>query len=350
MERLSRLDRRCRSSCRLLLSGVLAVVTSSGCAEIAVGLGEVGNNWAFSPRERLSFACDFPPTVEPFPDSLSVPYAAFDGPEQERPHVAVLVVPSWYGRWTLHPRTVDGRPFLGRCSSTTTRSGSVYGEGKEPNPPEGTRTNECLRLALLPGSRIITLSAVSDGRGSVWDDTKVKGARIDGTVVFPARAGGLYSVHACLPKESQQALFWVRDETSLACVSAGCPPSEELPRWESPRVGDWRHVDGCHRGKLVIREVTLWSRGGGLSTGATVVGNLSGGDADADPEGRCLGDVVIVRDVRAHSGRTWVNVETVIGSQSGWIHATLLGPPADKAICSSPRFLLDTDALRKCSQ
>ena len=154
---------------RVGLGSLVAVATISGCYGIVEGLTEAAANSMFAPRERLSFSCNSKATLEPFQDSALVEHATFDGPVLERPAVAVLVIPGWrYSWWTLRAREVDGRPFQAQCSSEAKLEAST-----------AARTRECLRLAVLPGSRLITLSAVSEGRGSVWDDSKVKGARIE---------------------------------------------------------------------------------------------------------------------------------------------------------------------------
>jgi hypothetical protein len=192
-----------------------AVVLSNGC----LAHFDAPFNRMAAPRAKLWYPChEASRTV--FGDSHVIDLVAYDGQTRERSEVAVLVIP-WLGpfyaqpgahlaHWDLRARTLDGRSLSSECSK------------------EGTQPNECLRLALLPGSRVITLSVEAKASGSAMDATYVKGARTDGTVAFSARAGGLYSAQVCTLREGDKVMFWVRDEASLTCVSAGCPPADDL--------------------------------------------------------------------------------------------------------------------------
>jgi hypothetical protein len=75
---------------------------------------------------------------------------------------------------------------------------------------------DCFRLAILPGTHILTVHAVSEEWGR-------RPSRIHGRVQFTAEAGGLYSIHGCQAGLNHGPLFSVRDEKLLKCVSDVCP-------------------------------------------------------------------------------------------------------------------------------
>jgi hypothetical protein len=203
---------------------VIALALACGaCYEAMGGLGDALSNRITAPRDKLIFACG---ETRAFTDSQTIDHLAFDGPTRDRSEVAVLVIPGWYVPWTLQVRSIDGRQVAGECRPAEAGPKAAV-EPVTGDPPKERRVQECLRVALLAGHRIIRLSASSMGQGSAWDNTKVKGARADGTVVFPAQLGGLYSAHVCQPRQSARPVFWIRDEHTLTCVSAACPPVDE---------------------------------------------------------------------------------------------------------------------------
>ena len=212
------------SIARGLLIG--AAATCGACYDAMAGLGEALTNRTLAPRDKLFFLCA---GTRAFSDSPVVDRLGFDGPTRDRADVAVLVIPAgWFGSWTLRVMSVDGRPVPGECRSSEAAPESIV-EGRTSDSAGVARTDECLRVGLLAGSRVVALSARSKGYGSSWDNTKVKGARLDGTIVFPAKAGGLYSAHVCQPRQHPRPVFWIRDERSLTCISAACPPPEVPP-------------------------------------------------------------------------------------------------------------------------
>jgi hypothetical protein len=210
---------------------VVALALACGaCYEAMGAAGDALANQITAPRNKLIFACG---ETRTFTDSQVIDHVAFDGPTRNRSEVAVLVIPSWYAPWTLQIRSIDGRHVAGECRPGDAGPQADV-ETVTGNPPKETRVQECLRVALLAGNRAVRLSVSSKGHGSAWDNTKVKGARADGTVVFPAHVGGLYSAHVCQPRHNGRPVFWIRDEHTLTCVSAACPPVDQ----PSARLGE----------------------------------------------------------------------------------------------------------------
>lgn len=114
-----------------------------------------------------------------------------------------------------------------------------------------------------------------------------------------------------------------------------------------PKVGERFHVTGCERGKLVVPVVRLWSQPGGLAAGARPVGQVSG-EGRADQGLECQGSVVIAREVRTVGGRTFVKVETVVGSQVGWITDSFVGRRFERSQCAE-FFRSDQGAAKRCA-
>lgn len=114
-----------------------------------------------------------------------------------------------------------------------------------------------------------------------------------------------------------------------------------------PRTADrLTHITGCENGELMVPVVRLWSKPGGLAEGARPVGQLSG-DGREDRGLKCQGAVVFIRDSRVVSGRQFYKVETVVGSQTGWLTDSFIGRTFDRSQCAS-HFKSDPAYVTKC--
>ena len=114
------------------------------------------------------------------------------------------------------------------------------------------------------------------------------------------------------------------------------------------KTGDRFHITGCENDELMVGVVNLWSKPGGIAVGANVVGQLSG-DGRADQGLKCQGTVVIAKEIQNVKGRVFIKVETIIGSQEGWITDSFIGRKFDKSKCAK-FFVGNADANRKCSE
>jgi hypothetical protein len=149
-----------------------------------------------------------------FVDTPVTTHRAYLGPVRTPEEVAVLVTRSCWGVakvTLLETKAVDGGPDPEPPGPNTDS------EQRLRMSPGCGGTDEKHRLAVLPGNHTATLSTVSFEVGK-------KASRTDGRVQFLTEAGGLYSFRACRTNEGR-ALFWVRDERSIACVSSVCPTS-----------------------------------------------------------------------------------------------------------------------------
>lgn len=90
------------------------------------------------------------------------------------------------------------------------------------------------------------------------------------------------------------------------------------------KVGDKIHITGCENGQLMLPVINMWSKPGGIASGATVVGKLSG-DGRADQGLKCQGSVVKVIEVKKTGGRVFLKVQSVVNSKTGWITDSFVG-------------------------
>ena len=114
------------------------------------------------------------------------------------------------------------------------------------------------------------------------------------------------------------------------------------------QTGDRFHITGCENGELMSGVVNLWSKPGGIVAGAKVVGKLSG-DGRVDQGLKCQGSVVVTKEIQNVKGQEFIKVETIIGSQEGWITDSFSGKKFDKSKCAK-FFAGDVDAIKKCSE
>lgn len=89
-------------------------------------------------------------------------------------------------------------------------------------------------------------------------------------------------------------------------------------------VGDKFHVTGCENGELMVPVVNMWSKPGGIASGAKVIGKLSG-DGRSDQGLKCQGSVVKVVEVKKIGGRTFLKVQSVVNSKTGWVTDSYVG-------------------------
>ena len=199
-----------RPSPRVL--AVMLAFPAWGCMEMIFGL--------MQGSAKFERACG-PATVNPGVPDVEADFRAYDGPIVKRPDVAVVVVPAisdscvrphyTVAYWTPYIASVDERrKVLGPDRKT--------GKERQQDFPKNCVTcSECLRLALLPGPRVMQVGVWS------WGSANQKYTDLRGSTQFEALAGGLYSVQACQPGPKEPPLFWVRDERTLQCVSSACP-------------------------------------------------------------------------------------------------------------------------------
>ena len=108
------------------------------------------------------------------------------------------------------------------------------------------------------------------------------------------------------------------------------------------------HITGCENGELMVPIVRLWNKPGGLAADARPVGQVSG-DGRADRGLKCQGSIVIIRDSRTVSGRKFYKIETVVGSQTGWVTDSFIGRRFDRSQCAS-HFKSDPEYIPKCER
>ena len=75
------------------------------------------------------------------------------------------------------------------------------------------------------------------------------------------------------------------------------------------------YVSGCENGVLLLRNINVWDRPGGIITGARVIGHLSGGTG-----GSCQGDTITILERQGY----FVKIQTEWGLV-GWIPKSLIG-------------------------
>ena len=129
-------------------------------------------------------------------------------------------------------------------------------------------------------------------------------------------------------------------ETSSAASSALASPLP--PTVQTVQVGDRVHISGCDLGDLTAPVVDLWNS----PERTQVVGQVSG-DGRAEQGLRCMGAVVIIRSVDADRPSTMYEVETVVGTQRGWVSERFIGPTFDVSLCGA-FFSNSSAAAGKC--
>lgn len=107
------------------------------------------------------------------------------------------------------------------------------------------------------------------------------------------------------------------------------------------------HVTGCENGTLVVPIVNMWSAPGGLSSGATVVGKLSG-DGNPSQGLKCQGAIVRAVEVKNVNGRTFIKVKSIVNSGEGWITDSFVGNKFPKSKCK--QAFTDADQIKNCLQ
>lgn len=108
------------------------------------------------------------------------------------------------------------------------------------------------------------------------------------------------------------------------------------------KQGDLFHITGCENGELMVPVVNLWN--GPERT--QVVGRLSG-NGRADKGLKCQGAVVKALETTHASGRTFIKIKSVVGSQIGWITDLFVGRRFDRAKCKK-EFSEDPKYLANC--
>ena len=193
---------------------------NAGCVEIGAAAGEAaGNVFKAPPRDRLELLCDSVAPAEAIASRFESGWVparvTYEGPVREREAIAVAVVRRRWSElagdaWTLFARAVDGHSEVRELDRDTgeERLAELGGECEQDAP--------CAFLALLPGRHTVRLLAVSTGE-------KASPSQLEGETTFDATAGGVYAMIACRPTAQAAPIFWVRDETSGACVSSVCP-------------------------------------------------------------------------------------------------------------------------------
>jgi hypothetical protein len=127
--------------------------------------------------------------------------------------------------------------------------------------------------------------------------------------------------------------------TLTAALSAStCAAPSAPPETADSRIGQRVHITGCENGELKVPMVNLWN----TAARSAVIGRLSG-DGQEALGFACQGAVVVVRDVVG----TALQVETVTGSQVGWVSEQFIGQRFDTTRCAEI-FGYSANALRTC--
>ena len=100
--------------------------------------------------------------------------------------------------------------------------------------------------------------------------------------------------------------------------------------------GELRQVTGCENGELVLPILNLFAG----PPPARVMGKLSG----TSRTDRCHGAFVNV--LATQPGGRWVQVETVVRGDVGWISRLLIGRRVDRSRCEAE--FTDPEHLRRC--
>jgi len=201
----------------LYVSTLLMTVSAGGCVELVPII-----QYNLRPPDRFEYPCPGSGALSSFSER-EVSFRAFDGPQRGRSEVAVLVLapvssyPCGTTRflWTPALQAVDARKKALRLEPKTGR------ERREDLNLSSQGSPDCFRVALLPGAHVLALRLWSSGT------TRTRIADIRGSTQFEAKAGGLYSIRACQQPEQKEPLFWIREETSGACVSITCPETNK---------------------------------------------------------------------------------------------------------------------------
>jgi hypothetical protein len=196
---------------RATWSVALTAAGTAGCVEMGAAVGRGVLEVAKSPAKLPPCSLAAEDSTQ-FVDSPVVSRWAYDGRIRPRHEVAALFVRSILGHATgvtmVYADALDGRVDISDVQPDR--------HARLPFESSDCVVQDCFRVALLEGTHMLTLHAVSEERGR-------RPSVIRSRVQFAAEAGGLYSIHGCQAGSSHEPLFWVRDEKSLKCVSDRCP-------------------------------------------------------------------------------------------------------------------------------
>ena len=133
-------------------------------------------------------------------------------------------------------------------------------------------------------------------------------------------------------------LDWLKQLSTLTVltgllIGAGVVDAQE--------VGTLFHITGCERGELVVPVVNMWDS----AQMARIVGRLSG-DGRPDQGLRCQGSVVKVLARGSRSGRTLLQIESVVNGQVGWITDSFVGRAFPRSKCRE--FFEDAEHISRC--
>jgi hypothetical protein len=177
------------------------------------------------PAARFELSCETSAVAAaPIPDGIGR-FRAYDGPPLDRREVAVVVLLRPPNR-CCSPNSAQWMPYIVSIDQRRKLMGPHRKTGEEtlrgfPDQywDRCKDSDECLRIAIMPGVHLIKLKVWT--WGSVSPDRKETTRR--GSAEFDAVPGGLYSIHACHVAGDDQPRFWVRDEVTATCVSRRCP-------------------------------------------------------------------------------------------------------------------------------
>ena len=106
-------------------------------------------------------------------------------------------------------------------------------------------------------------------------------------------------------------------------------------------IGTLFHITGCERGELVVPLVNMWDS----PQMARVVARLSG-DGRPDQGLRCQGSVVKVLARSSRSGRTVLQIQSVVNGRVGWITDSFVGRTFPQSKCRE--FFADPEHINRC--
>lgn len=111
-----------------------------------------------------------------------------------------------------------------------------------------------------------------------------------------------------------------------------------------PELEERFHITGCEAdGELAVPLVKMWDR---LPDWTRVVGRVSGNGRE-DRGLRCQGAVVIAKDIKQEGGRTFIQIQTLVRGDFGWITDSFVGRRYDSANCVRD-FGEYADILHRC--
>lgn len=90
------------------------------------------------------------------------------------------------------------------------------------------------------------------------------------------------------------------------------------------QIGANYHITGCHKGRLLMATVYMWSEPGGLSNGGRIIGNVSGDRADQGL--KCQGTMVKILDSEyGNNKRLYYKIKTILNRKVGWVSYFFIG-------------------------